>query len=214
MKKILFLGVNCLLLLSFSMVNLVMAQKQEVKKEMSRSKVKALEGGKVRVEKNARTGYEMKEDINEEGTKLVKVPYKWFSGTAKADDKGIAIEMALSEARAEVSRSILNMVKTEGERGALANNGQVQQALRSYWNQVSMSIQNGCEPFGNALVEYDKKTGMYNVQAKVGIRGDRYNKMLNTAGKKPTTLTGEDLKNFEKVNASIINAAKGEMECR
>lgn len=212
MKKILFLSISCLLLLSFSMVNPVMAQKQEVKKEMSRSKVKALEGGKVRVEKNALTGYEMKEDINEEGTKLMKVPYKWFAGTAKADDKGIAIEMALSEARAEVSRSILNMVKTEGERGALANNGQVQQALRSYWDQVSMSIQNGCEPFGNAIVEYDKKTGMYNVRAKVGMRGDLYKKMLNTAGKKPTTLTGEDLKNFEKINASIINAAKGEME--
>lgn len=211
MKKFSFLGVCCLLLLSLPVANPVMAQK-EVKKEMSRSKVKALEGGKVRVEKNARTGYEMKEDINEEGTKLVKVPYKWFAGTAKADDKGMAIEMALSEARAEVSRSILTMAKTEGERGGLVNNGQVQQALRSYWDQVSLSIQNGCEPFGNALVEYDKKTGMYNVQAKVGIRGDRYNKMLNTAGKKPTTLTGEDLKKFEEINASIINAAKGETE--
>lgn len=209
MKKILFLGVSCLLLLSF-MANPAMAQKKAVKKEMSRGKVKALEGGKVMAEENVLTGYEMVEAFNEDGTKLVKVPYKWFAGTAKADDKSMAIEMALSEARAEVSRSILNMVKTESERGALANNGQVQQALKSYWNQVSMSIQNGCEPFGNALVEYDKKTGMYNVRAKVGMRGDLYKKMLNTAGQKPTTLTGDDLKAFEEVNASIIKAAKGE----
>lgn len=209
MKKILFLGVSCLLLLSF-MANPVMAQKKAVKKEMSRGKVKALEGGKVMAEENVLTGYEMVEAFNEDGTKLVKVPYKWFAGTAEADNKSMATEMALEEARAEVSRSILNIVKTESERGALVNNGQVQQALKSYWNQVSLSIQNGCEPFDNALEEYDKKTGMYNVRAKVGMRGDLYKKMLNTAGQKPTTLTGDDLKAFEEVNASIIKAAKGE----
>ena len=209
MKKFSILGFCCLLSLSF-MANPVMAQKKAVNKEMSRGKVKTLEGGKVMAEENVLTGFDMVEALNEDGSKLVKVPYKWFAGTAKADDKSMAIEMALSEARAEVSRSILNMVQTESERGALANNGQVQQALKSYWNQVSMSIQNGCEPFGNALVEYNKKTGMYNVRAKVGMRGDLYKKMLNTAGQKPTTLTGEDLQAFEEVNASIINAAKGE----
>ncbi|MCM1041396.1 MAG: hypothetical protein NC396_03075 [Bacteroides sp.] len=210
MKKIFSLALCGLLVLSFSTINPVMAQKRAVKKEMNRGKVKSLEGSRVAVEENALTGFEMVESLNEEGTKLVKVAYKWFAGTAKADNKSMAIEMALSEARAEVSRSILNMVQTESERGAMANNGQVQQALKSYWNQVSMSVQNGCEPLGNALVEYDKKTGMYNVRAKVGIRGDLYKKMLNTAGQKPTTLTGEDLKAFEETNASIINAAKGE----
>lgn len=210
MKKLSCLGFCSLLVFAFTSVNPVMAQKKAVNKEMNRGKVKSLEGTKVAVEENVLTGFEMVEALNEDGTKLVKVPYKWFAGTAKADDKSMAIEMALSEARTEVSRSILNMVQTESERGALANNGQVQQALKSYWNQVSMSIQNGCEPFGNALVEYDKKTGMYNVRAKVGMRGDLYKKMLNTAGQKPTTLTGEDLQAFEEVNASIINAAKGE----
>lgn len=210
MKKIFFVTICALLVSPFFVSENCYAQKKAVKKEMNRGKVKSLEGNKVAVEENVLTGFEMVEALNEEGTKLVKVPYKWFAGTAKADDKSMAIEMALSEARAEVSRSILNMVKTESERGALANNGQVQQALKSYWNQVSLSIQNGCEPFGNALVEYDKKTGMYNVRAKVGMRGDLYKKMLNTAGQKPTTLTGEDLQAFEEVNASIINAAKGE----
>ena len=208
MKKILFLGVSCLLLLSFSMVNPVMAQKKAVKKEMSRGKVKTLEGGKVMAEENARTGYEMVEALNEAGTKLERVAYKWFAGDAEADNKGIAIEMALSEARAEVSRSVLSLLEINGERGALSNNGKVQQALKSYWNQVSMSVQKGCEPFGNAIVEYDKKTGMYRVRAKVGMRGDLYKEMLRTAGQKPTTLSGEELREFEEINASIINAAK------
>lgn len=210
MKRFSLLGIGCLLLFSFSMVNPVMAQKKAVKKEMSRGKVKSLEGGKVMAEENVATGFEMVEALNKEGTKLERVAYKWFAGTAKANDKSVAIEMARSEARAEVSRSILNIVQTKGERGALSNNGQVQQALKSYWNQVGLAVQNGCEPYGNDLVEYDKKTGMYNVRAKVGMRGDLYKKMLSTAGQKPTTLSGEDLKTFEEVNASIINAAKGE----
>lgn len=210
MKRFSLLGICCLLLFSFSMVNPVMAQKKAVKKEMSRGKVKALEGGKVMAEENARTGYEMVEALNEAGTKLEKVAYKWFAGDAEADNKGVAIEMALSEARAEVSRSVLTIAQTEAERGALSNNGKVQQALKSYWNQVSMSVQKGCEPFGNALVEYDKKTGMYRVRAKVGMRGDLYKEMLRTAGQRPTTLSGEELREFEEINASIINAAKGE----
>lgn len=208
MKKILFLGVSCLLLLSFSMVNPVMAQQKAVNKEMKRGKVKSLEGGKNKTEVNARTGYEMTEGLNEEGTKLERVAYKWFAGDAEADNKSIAIEMALSEARAEVSRSVLSLLETDGERGALSNNGKVQQALKSYWNQVSMSVQKGCEPFGNAIVEYDKKTGMYRVRAKVGMRGDLYKEMLRTAGQKPTTLSGEELREFKEINASIINAAK------
>ena len=210
MKRFSILGVCCLLLLSFSMVNPVMAQKKAVKKEMSRGKVKTLEGGKVMAEENARTGYEMVDALNEAGTKLEKIAYKWFAGDAEADNKSIAIEMAHSEARAEVSRSVLTIAQTEGERGALVNNGKVQQALKSYWDQVSRSVQKGCEPFGNAIIEYDKKTGMYKVRAKVGMRGDLYKEMLRTAGQKPTTLSGEELREFEEINASIIRAAKGE----
>ena len=210
MKKLLCWGICSLLVFAFTSVNPVMAQKKAVKQEMSRGKVKALEGGKIMAEENVLTGYEMVEALNEEGTKLVKVAYKWFAGTAEADDKGVAIEMALSEARAEVSRSVLTIAQTEAERGALSNNGKVQQALKSYWNQVSMSVQKGCEPFGNAIVEYDKKTGMYRVRAKVGMRGDLYKEMLRTAGQRPSTLSGEELREFEEINASIINAAKGE----
>lgn len=210
MKKIFSVAICALLVLPLFVGENCYAQKKAVKKEMSRAKVKALEGGKVMAEENARTGYEMVDALNEAGTKLEKVAYKWFAGDAEADNKSVAIEMALSEARAEVSRSVLTIAQTEAERGALANNGKVQQALKSYWNQVSMSVQKGCEPFGNAIVEYDKKTGMYRVRAKVGMRGDLYKEMLHTAGQKPTTLSGEELREFEEINASIINAAKGE----
>lgn len=210
MKKIFSVAICALFVFTLLVGENCYAQKKAVRKEMSRAKVKALEGGKVMTEENDLTGFEMAEALNESGTKLEKIAYKWFAGTAEADNKSMAIEMALSEARAEVSRSVLSIVQTEAERGALANNGTVQQALKSYWNQVSMSVQKGCEPFGNAIVEYDKKTGMYRVRAKVGMRGDLYKEMLRTAGQKPTTLSGEELREFEEINASIINAAKGE----
>lgn len=51
---------------------------------------------------------------------------------------------------------------------------------------------------------------MYNVTAKVSIRGDRFNKMLNTASTyKPEDLSGSELEQFIEVNKSIMEAAKG-----
>lgn len=51
---------------------------------------------------------------------------------------------------------------------------------------------------------------MYNVTAKVGIRGDRFNEMINSAGNyKPDNLAGEDLEQFIEINKSIMEAAKG-----
>ncbi|MCQ2316175.1 MAG: hypothetical protein MJZ85_05755, partial [Bacteroidales bacterium] len=128
----------------------------------------------------------------------------------KANDKQTAIEMAELEARATISRVIENAVKTESERGTVANNGEVQKALTSHWNQISVSIQNACEPFGDTKIEYSQTTKMYTVTQKVGIRGDKFQKMLNNAGNyKPSNLSGKDLEDFIEVNKSIMEAAKG-----
>lgn len=51
---------------------------------------------------------------------------------------------------------------------------------------------------------------MYQVIAKVGIRGDRYVKMLDGAkDAKPEGLSGSDLKEFIDANDAIIDAARG-----
>ena len=51
---------------------------------------------------------------------------------------------------------------------------------------------------------------MYNVTAKVAIRGDRFNDLLNTAGNfRPSDLSGAELDEFIETNKSIMNAAKG-----
>lgn len=169
-----------------------------------------LEGEKVVVETTKLQGIEMVDDLSEDGTKMVKVAYKWYAGIGKANDKQTAIEMAELEARATISRVIENAVKTESERGTVANNGEVQKALTSHWNQISMSIQNACEPFGDTRVEYSQTTKMYTVTQKVGIRGDKFQKMLNNAGNyKPSNLSGKDLEDFIEVNKSIMEAAKG-----
>lgn len=173
-------------------------------------KGKSLEGENVMVETTKLYGTDMVDALNEDGTKMVKVPYKWFAGIGKANDKQTAIEMAELEARAMVSRVIENMVMATAERGTLANNGEVQKALTSHWKQISSSIQNACEPIGDTKVEYSSSTKMYTVTSKVGIKGDRYIQMLNSASDyKPNNLKGDDLQQFIDTNQSIINAAKG-----
>lgn len=171
---------------------------------------KSLEGEKVAVETTKMQGIDMVDDLSEDGLTMVKVAYKWYAGIGKANDKQTAIEIAEREARATISRVVENMVLDESERGTVANNGEVQKALTSHWKQVSSSLQNACEPFGDTKIEYNPTTKMYTATAKVGIRGDRFQKMLNNAGNfKPNTLSGKDLNDFIETNKSIMNAAKG-----
>lgn len=156
-------------------------------------------------------GIEMKESMNDDGTAIIQRPYRWFAGIATADMQAMAVEMAQLEAYATISRVIENVVSAKAERGSLVVNGKVQMALKSHWEQMSMSIQKACEPFGDTDVTFNSETGMYEAIAKVGIRGDRYIKLLGEAKDvKPEGLTGGDLKQFIDVNNAIIEAAKGE----
>lgn len=60
-------------------------------------------------------------------------------------------------------------------------------------------------------MNYNSDTHMYEVTARVAIRGDRYNKMLNAAGQyRPEDLEGDELQQFVDANKAIIEAASGE----
>lgn len=206
MKKVMFIGAT-LLMAAMVMVGCGSSKKAA---ESRIEKGKSLEGEKVMVETAKLQGIEMVEDLSEDGTKIKKVAYKWYAGIGKANDKQAAIEMAELEARATISRIVENAVMTTAERGTLANNGEVQKALTTHWQQVSRSIQNACEPFGDTKIEFSPSTKMYTVTAKVGMRGDKFQQMLNNAGNfKPSTLSGKDLDDFIEANRAIMNAAKG-----
>ena len=73
-----------------------------------------------------------------------------------------------------------------------------------------MSILKGCGPYGDAVVEYNPKDGMYTVTAKVGMRGDRYAKLLENSQNvsRPQNLTQEEYQEFLDVNKSIMEAAR------
>ena len=155
-------------------------------------------------------GVEMVETMSDDGMTMTKRPYRWFAGMAEADVQSVAVEMAQLEAYAAISRVIENIVTSKAERGRLTVNGRVQQALKSHWEQISMSIQNACEPFGETEVTYNSETGLYEVIAKVGIRGDRYVKLLDGAKESnPDGLNSEEAKEFVEINETIIDAAKG-----
>lgn len=206
MKKVVLFAVSLLVLSSCGTTKSTMAPavESDIKKTTS------LEGQQVMSETVKLSGLEMSEALNDDGTALIQRPYKWFAGIGKADNKQVAIEIAQREAYATISRVLNNAVLDESERGNLANNGNVQQAITSHWKQVSTSLQKACEPYGNTTIEYNPSTKMYEATSKVGIRGDRYNQLLQTAGDfKPTDLTGDELEQFIKTNKSIMEAAKG-----
>lgn len=172
--------------------------------------VRNIKGDVVNVEWVETSGFEEFQTLSDDGTKMVYVLYKWYSGTGTADDRQAAIEMAELEARATVSRVIENAVLAESKRGTLVNNGNVQKALQSHWSQVSGSIQNACGPVGDTKLEFDPATKMYTATVKVGVRGDRFQQMLNNAGDfKPANLSGDDLQQFIDANNSIISASRG-----
>jgi len=170
----------------------------------------SLEGEKVQVETTQLQGIEMADAINEDGTDMIKRPFKWYAGIGLADNKQMAVELAQREAYATISRILNNAVKDEAERGNVANNGRVQQALTSHWQQFSATLTKGCEPFGSTSIQFIPSTRMYEATAKVAIRADRFQQLLNNAGNfKPSDLTGEDLELFIETNKAIMEAAKG-----
>ena len=206
MKKVVLFISSIMLLLSCGTTKSTMAPAVD----SERKTVTSLEGQQVVSETVKLSGIEMAEALNEDGTDMIKRPYKWFAGIGKADNKQVAIEYAQREASATISRVLNNAVKDGAERGNVVNNGRVQQALTSHWEQFSTSLQKACEPFGNTTIEYDPSTKMYQVTAKVAIRGDRFNQLLKTAGDfKPADLTGDDLEQFIETNKAIMEAAKG-----
>jgi len=178
--------------------------------EVTRKTATSLEGEKVHVENIKMQGIEMSESLNDEGTEMISRPFKWYAGIGEATNKQMAIELAQREAYATISRVLNNAVLDQSKRGNVANNGRVQQALTAHWEQISTSLQHGCEPFGTVTIEYSPTTRMYRVTAKVAIRGDRFNKLLDTAGSyKPEDLSDSELEQFIEVNGSIMEAAKG-----
>jgi len=206
MKTMKSLGMIALM----TMVMVSCGSKKQAVVESRIDKQTSLEGEKVAVETTRLQGIEMIDDLSEDGLSMRKVAYKWYAGIGKANDKQTAVEFSDREARATISRVIENMVLDQAQRGTVANNGEVQKALTSHWQQVSRSIQNACEPFGDTKIEYNPSNRMYTVTAKVGVRGDKFQQMLNNAGNfKPSTLSGKDLEDFIETNKAIMNAAKG-----
>lgn len=205
MKKLFYLALG-----AATMMSCASTKPTVVSETVTRQPTVSLEGETVNAESIKMQGIEMSESLNEDGTAMVSLPFKWYAGIGKADNKQMAIELAQREAYATISRVLSNAVLDKGKRGDLANTGRVVQTLTSHWEQVSTSLQQGCEPFGNVTVEYSPTTHMYNATAKIAIRGDRFNKMMNTAGAyKPENLSGSELEQFIKVNKSIMEAAKG-----
>lgn len=176
-----------------------------------RQQTVSLEGETVIKEVRKSSGVAMAESLSEDGLQVVQHAYRWFAGSYTADNEKLAKTAAKAEARAEVSRSILSIVKTNSEAAGMAVDAKVHETLTTYWKQQGSTILNGCEDFGEVEVEYNPSTRMYKATAKVAMRGDRYNKVMESAGShRPQNLSEKELDDFIALNKKIIEAAKAE----
>ncbi len=151
-------------------------------------------------------GLEMVETLSDDGMEIIKCPFRWFAGIGESNNKQIAIEIAQREAQVTVSRIIRNEVIDQAARLGIDINGRVCQALVSSWSQYSHSILVGCEPLGKAEVQYNCNTGIYRVKAKIGIRGDRFRKMMNECMERtPEGLTSAEIQQFIQINQTVIS---------
>lgn len=155
------------------------------------------------------SGIEMVESLSADGTELIELPYKWYMGIGESDNKNLAVEMATRDAYATISRIINNTVNDVAEKAVFAINNNVQSAVQSHWTQVSESILRGCEAFGDVRIERDNTSGIYTAYAKVAIRGDRFNKLLNEATSiKTDNMNAEDVEKMVELNNTILEAVK------
>uniref|UniRef100_UPI0040269FF9 hypothetical protein n=1 Tax=Candidatus Cryptobacteroides bacterium TaxID=3085639 RepID=UPI0040269FF9 len=151
-------------------------------------------------------GLEMAETLSDDGMEIVRRPFKWFAGIGESDDRQIAIEIAQREAQSAVSRIIRNEVIDQATKIGVAANGRVCQALVTSWEQYSHSILVGCEPFGNAKVQYNPNTGTYRVIARIGIQGDRFKKMMNEYQECPSEeLTPVENQQYVQISKAVVN---------
>lgn len=195
MEKFYFIPVSILLL--------VLASCGSSKKVATTSK--SLEGNKVLEETVEITGLEMVEALNEDGTKIIKVPYKWYLGRGTSENKQFSIEKAQRDAYATISRVMQNVVDDEAEKATLEVESKVRMALNSHWKQVSQSILKGAEPFGEVKIQFNPDTKLYESIAKVGIRGDKYKQLLRTSTEFNTEdLDSEELDNFLELHDKIM----------
>lgn len=197
------------ILIGFFAINTAMAKKVKPATEHSISNERGVEGDKNRVENVNMQGIEMADALSDDGTKIIQIPYRWYAAIGESNDKQTAIEIAQREAYAVISRTLENAVYDQASKGTLANNENVKKALQSHWEQVSSSIQRGCEPFGNTTIEYNKKKKCYVATAKIGIRGDKYAQMMNQAKEsRPSGLSDEELQLFIEANNAIIDETR------
>lgn len=170
----------------------------------------SIEGEKINKAEIEVQGVEMFKTLDDDGSRMIERPFVYFVGTAKIDNKQTALTAAQRDAYSKISMMLQNAVQSQAEQGTISNNGKAHIALREHWEQVSSNLTKACMPLGSATIEYHPALKMYDVTTKIGIRGDRFKKLLDEAGSfKPKELQGEELKQFIEANRAIMEAAKG-----
>lgn len=170
--------------------------------------VTSLENREVREVEMELSGIEVTEVLSDDGTRMEKIPVRWFAGTYKSNNQRIAVEAAQRDAFNTVARTIETEIMSKAQFGELDLSATAQDAFKSFAVQASHAIVRGCAPYGKANIQYDPASGTYNVWAKVAIQGPQFQKMLKAAANEAQKeVSPEDVDNFVSAINKVMEAA-------
>ncbi len=170
--------------------------------------VTSLENREVREVEMELSGIEVTEVLSEDGTRMEKIPVKWFAGTHPSDNQRIAIEVAQREAFNTVARTIETEIMSKAQFGDLDLNGTAATAFKSFAVQASHAVVRGCSPYGKAKIQYDPASGKYTAWVKVAIEGPQYQKLLKAAANEvQKEVSPEEMDNFVSAINKVMEAA-------
>lgn len=151
-------------------------------------------------------------ELTPDGLDTREVAYKYYTGFGQADKKAAAIDYAQRDAINKISNVISVAVKNAAAGKQLSVDGKVLDAIARSWSQVSETLIQGMEPVGEIEYVFNSQTGMYDVTAKMGMRGDRFLQQLGELKKQvleaplPAGLNADERRNLIEANQEISDA--------
>ena len=94
--------------------------------------VTSLENREVREVEMELSGVEVTEVLSDDGTRMEKIPVRWFAGTYKSNNQRIAVEAAQRDAFNTVARTIETEIMSKAQFGDLNLSASSQRAMISW----------------------------------------------------------------------------------
>ncbi|MCK9304345.1 MAG: hypothetical protein M0P27_02990 [Bacteroidales bacterium] len=155
-----------------------------------------------------------KDELNEDGTKIIKKPSIIVIGEgAPVDIKATAIKSAQTVAATTLSRSLRQTLFARLDEKTAVIGGESVNVIRDIISSVTENIASNLKPGEVVITE---KKGMYQVKAEMYIPGDYYVKALKAAASnvKEKIISNEKIENAQEVIKVVDEIFDGNLNIR